>query len=165
MIAKVRMATPRSVGTIRRSRPMMYRCTRRHHRPAPAFWLVRYGYSLAVRREPDARHIHRRVVIRSDAVPADYREMRNDPVPPDDRDHPGLLAHGVTLDLPDQLLALLGVGLLGLGVDHAVELGVVVVREVQVLAEPAGRAELRQLQVWLVEVVAVEVEAHVEVLV
>src|SRR5919204_6660398 len=157
MMTKVRIATPTSVGIMSKSRPMTYRRIR----------LVsggsRWAANPSLLREPDGLEVLVGVVVRADAPAAHYVEVGDDPVPPEHRVLVSLRVHRVLLDPRDEGLALRRVGLAALRVDHLVEVGIVVIREVEALAEPRCRPELRELQVGLVQEVAVEVERHLEV--
>src|ERR671935_886816 len=157
MMTKVRIATPTSVGIMSKSRPMTYRRIR----------LVsggsRWAANPSLLREPDGLEVLVGVVVRADAPAAHYVEVGDDPVPPEHRVLVSLRVHRVLLDAGDEPLALRRVGLTALRVDHLVQVGVFVVGEVEALAETGRRPELRELQIGLVQEVAVEVERDLEV--
>src|SRR5262245_54050458 len=126
---KMRTATPRSVGIIRRSRLTMYLVTL-----AP----VSLG-------EPDRVELLVQVVARRDRPAPDLRAVRDDPVPLQRDERVRFLVEQAALELPDVPLALLRI-------DGAVLLLVEVVEHPVGVTPVVGGADVLRLELGKVEV-------------
>src|SRR6186997_1066011 len=105
--------------------------------------------------QPDGGEVLVEVVAGADLPAFHLAVVRNDPLPPDRRDLPGLLAKRDPLELAHRHQPLRRVGLTRLLVVELVELGIAVAAVIDRAA--IARDELGQLQVGIVHEVTVEV--------
>src|SRR5688572_10662616 len=139
MSMNVTSATPNSVGSI----------SRKH--------LSRYLYTLLA--QPHRIELVVQVVAGGDRPAPHLGQVRDDAVPLQRVDDVDLLVEQALLELPEDLLALLGVGRPALAAEEVVDDGVLVLAVVGV----GGAEEARKVQVGLHDEAALEVHGDVEV--